>query len=294
VTRILVLGGTGMLGHKLCQVLGPECRTYATFRAPPPEIPGVFNHVEAIVGIDAIDFATVEAAVRRVRPELVVNAIGIVKQREEAKLPIPSILLNSLFPHRVAAVCAAVSASLIHVSTDCVFSGRRGAYREDDIPDPIDLYGRTKLLGELDEPDTLTVRTSMIGRELVGRQGLLEWFLGRSGGRVSGFTGAVFSGLTTAALANIILRVCQSGPRHGMYHVSADAITKHDLLIMLNEAFQTHTTIDRDDRFECDRSLVSERFWTETGLSRPTWSDMIDGLARDPTPYPKKGESPVN
>jgi dTDP-4-dehydrorhamnose reductase len=283
-----------MLGHKLCQVLGPACSTYATFRAPPPKISGVFEHIEARLGVDAVDFTTVEAAIRSIRPDYVINAIGIVKQRDESKLPIPSILLNALFPHRLAAACAGVSARLIQISTDCVFSGRQGGYREDDFPDPVDLYGRTKLLGEVDVQNTITLRTSIIGRELAGHLGLLEWFLSQAGGRVSGFTRAVYSGLTTAALANIILRVCLSGELRGIYHVSSDPITKYDLLFQLNRAFQTHTTIDRDDRFECDRSLISDRFWVEANLQRPKWPEMIDELANDPTPYPKKGEASVH
>jgi dTDP-4-dehydrorhamnose reductase len=283
-----------MLGHKLCQTLGPATEAYATFRSPPPDIPEIFGKTEQLVQVDATDFATVEAALEKVRPDWVINAIGIVKQRGEAKFAIPSISVNALFPHRLAAACARLSARLIHMSTDCVFSGRRGGYREEDSPDPVDLYGRTKLLGEVEASHALTIRTSIIGRELAGHQGLLEWFLNQSGGRVSGFTRAVYSGLTTQALANIMLRICHTDGLHGIYHVSSDAITKHDLLVQLNEALHTHTTIDRDDRVECDRSLVSDRFWRETGLKRPTWSDMIDGIARDPTPYPEKGESPVH
>jgi len=284
-----VLGGAGMLGHKLCQVLGTNFETYATFRAAPPAVPGVYERTKVLSGIDAGDVDQLGATVRRVRPAFVLNAIGLVKQRSEANDPIRAISINSLFPHQVAAICRVEGARLIHISTDCVFSGSRGGYTEDDVPDPVDLYGRSKLLGEMDAEHVLTLRTSIIGRELGAGLGLVEWFLSNAGGRVGGYRNAIYSGLTTRALSLILADVMERSPISGVWHVSSEAITKLDLLRQINEAFGTNTTIDVDDTFRSDRSLVSDRFWAATGIERPTWRTMIREMAADTTPYPQRG-----
>jgi dTDP-4-dehydrorhamnose reductase len=293
--RVLVLGGAGMLGHKLCQILGTRFETYATFRGDPPAVSGVYERVNVLARIDASDVDQVSATVRRVRPDYVLNAIGLVKQRSEARDPIRAISVNSLFPHQVAAICQIESARLIHFSTDCVFSGVRGGYTEDDVPDPVDLYGRSKLLGEIDAAHVLTLRTSIIGREFGVGLGLVEWFLSNAGGRVNGYRNAVYSGLTTRALSLILAAVMERAPLSGVWHVSAQAITKLDLLRRINEAFGTNTTIDIDDTFRSDRSLVSDRFWAATGIERPTWQKMIREMADDTTPYPqRRGASTVH
>src|SRR5438132_12980620 len=267
--RVLVLGGSGMLGHKLCQVLGPMFETSATFRSSPPAISGVFDRINVVKGVDADDISTVSSAIRRLNPEYVINAIGLVKQREEAKQPIPSIRVNSLFPHEVAAACRESSARFIQVSTDCVFSGARGRYTEGDIPDPVDLYGRSKLLGEVDDGLALTLRTSIIGREIGAGVGLVEWFLSQAGTRVRGYANAIYSGLTTEALSHMIAAIIPSGSPHGIWHVASEPITKYDLLVRLNDAFETHTVIERDKDVRCDRSLVDDRFYRETRRTRP-------------------------
>jgi dTDP-4-dehydrorhamnose reductase len=293
--RVLVLGGAGMLGHKLCQMLGSSFETYATFRGDAPAVSGVYERVNVLTRIDASDVDQVSATVRRVRPDYVLNAIGLVKQRSEASDPIQAISINSLFPHQIAAVCRVESARLIHFSTDCVFSGARGGYTEDDIPDPVDLYGRSKLLGEIDAAHVLTLRTSIIGREFGAGLGLVEWFLRNAGGRVNGYRNAVYSGLTTRALSLILAAVMERAPLSGLWHVSAQSITKLDLLRRINEAFGTNTTIDVDDTFRSDRSLVSDRFWAATGIERPTWQTMIREMADDTTPYPqRRGASTVH
>jgi dTDP-4-dehydrorhamnose reductase len=288
--RVLVLGGAGMLGHKLCQVLGTRFDTYATFRGKPPVVQGVYDHTTTLAGIDASEIDQLSATVRRVRPVFVLNAIGLVKQRSEASDPIRAISINSLFPHQVSAICRSEEARLIHISTDCVFSGSRGRYTEDDVPDPTDLYGRSKLLGEVDAEHVLTLRTSIIGRELGAGLGLVEWFLSNAGGRVGGYQNAIYSGLTTRALSLVLASVMDGDvPLSGVWHVSAPPITKLDLLRKINQAFGTNTTIDVDDTFRSDRSLVSDRFWAATGIERPTWHTMIREMANDRTPYPQRG-----
>ena len=275
-----------MLGHKLCQVLSAESATFATFHGAVGNLGAFYGRTEPIPGVDALELDSVSNAVERVRPDVVVNAIGIVKQRSAAADPLPSIGVNSLFPHQLAKLCDAAGARLVHFSTDCVFSGRRGEYREEDTPDPVDLYGRSKLLGEVDGPGALTIRTSIIGRELENMTGLLEWFLGNAGGRVKGFTRVTWSGVTTNFLSEIVARLIREGSSlSGIFHVSGPAISKYQLLVWLNDAFGTRTTIEPDDTVVSDRSLVSDRFWSQTGFRRPTWADMVSELAEEAKTY---------
>jgi len=284
--RVLILGGSGMLGHKLWQVLGPRLDTHVTVRGG--DCDGALEVLDpdrTLVNVSADRFDTVARAVASVRPDVVVNCIGIVKQADAARDPIASISVNSLFPHRLAALCAAEGARLIHVSTDCVFSGRAGRYTEDDIPDPVDLYGRSKLLGEVPDGDCLTVRTSIIGRELSGANGLLEWFLGESGS-VRGFRHAIFSGLTTQALAGVLASIiCDHRALAGIRHVASEPISKLDLLCLLKDALGLDVEIVADDAVVCDRSLDATMVEQEIGLLPAPWAQMVSELAADETPY---------
>ena len=222
--RVLILGGDGMLGHQVFRhfrerhdvrvTLRLDRETYAAY--------GLFEKGTAYDGIDVRQTEALLQVIEDFRPEAVVNAVGIVKQRSEAKEVIPSLEINSLLPHRLALVCRTVGARLVHLSTDCVFSGRKGNYCETDFPDADDLYGRTKFLGEVSESHCLTLRTSMIGPELSRKTGLLEWFLAQRGQTVKGFTKAIFSGFPTSELARIVERVLVEVPTvHGVYHVAA-------------------------------------------------------------------------
>ncbi|MDP8908832.1 MAG: SDR family oxidoreductase [Chloroflexota bacterium] len=285
--RVLVLGGTGMLGHKLWQVFSTCLDAHVTVRASAQAVRRMelFDPSRTIAGVSAERFDTVERAVADVRPDVVVNCIGIVKQLREAHDPIASISINSLFAHRVARLCDVEGARLIQISTDCVFSGRTGGYSERDIPDPVDLYGRSKLLGEVADGDCLTVRTSIIGRELSGASGLVEWFLAQERS-VRGFRRAIFSGLTTAALARVLASViAEHRALRGIRHVASAPISKHDLLCMLSDAYGLTVEIVPDDAVVCDRSLDGSRFEQETGLRAPPWTDMVAQLAADTTPY---------
>lgn len=288
--RLLVLGATGMLGHKLWQEASGSLDTWATVRADSLDGPAatVLDPQRILTGVRADDIASVARAIDECEPDVVVNCIGIVKQADAASDPVPSIQINSLFPHQVAALCGARGKRFIHVSTDCVFSGSRGGYTEDDLPDASDLYGRSKLLGEAAGPGSLTVRTSIVGRELVSSFGLVEWFLGEAGNTVRGFTKAIFSGFTTQALAQVLVEVItEHEGLDGLWHVSAEPIDKNSLLLMLREAFDVEIEIVPDDTVVVDRSLDSGRFRREAGWKPCDWQEMIDRMAADPTPYDK-------
>ena len=288
--KVLILGGNGMLGHKLWQVFRERFDTYVTVRRPLDLAweNVIFDPTRVIQGVSAEDVESVRRALEAVRPDAVVNCIGIVKQAAAANDPLPSIAVNSLFPHQVAELCRSAGARLLHVSTDCVFSGRQGRYTEEDIPDPIDLYGRSKLLGEAAGPGSLTIRTSIIGRELDSSNGLVEWFLAQDGGSVSGYRRAIFSGLTTAAISEELARVLEEHHElEGISHVAAEPIGKYDLLCLLKQAYELDVEISPDDSVVIDRTLNGSAFEQHTGLVAPDWPVMVEAMARDETPYPE-------
>jgi dTDP-4-dehydrorhamnose reductase len=223
------------------------------------------------------------------RPDVVVNCIGVIKQRPAASQPIPSVTLNALFPHRLGAVAERLGARLIHFSTDCVFSGKKGHYTENDSSDAEDLYGRTKYLGEVVAPHALTLRTSMIGRELASHASLLDWFLAQEHGKVRGFTRHVYSGATTPHLAEVVADLVERHPNvSGLYQVTCPTISKYDLLCVLREAFRLEVEIVPDEGPVCDRSMVGDRFDLAVNRKPPDWRTLAQQLASDPTPYARR------
>jgi dTDP-4-dehydrorhamnose reductase len=286
--RAVVLGAAGMLGHRVWRELHEHMDAYAVVRRPFAQYGalGWFDESRVIDGVDVASDDALERAFDVAQPDVVVNAVGIVKQRQDASDAVQSITINALLPHRLASLCGETGSRLIHLSTDCVYSGSRGNYSEADTPDARDLYGRSKLLGEVDAPGCLTMRTSMVGREIGSARGLIEWFLTRRGETAKGFTRARFSGLTTPELSRVIRHVIEHRPElRGVWHVAGEQISKHDLLAMVNRAFGLGTTIVADDSFVCDRTLDASRFMNATGYRPPTWPAMVAELAADPTPY---------
>jgi dTDP-4-dehydrorhamnose reductase len=289
--RVLVLGGTGMLGHKLVQRLAERGLWIATtIRSAMPSAPAaratlgkadqIFERVDVLQ--DDLLAPTIEAAA----PDVVINAVGIIKQIDAAKDPITSISTNALLPHRIAALCMKRGIRLIHFSTDCVFSGRAGPYAENAPPDPQDLYGRSKLLGEPSGPRCLTIRTSIVGRELRGRAGLVEWFISRRGGSAIGHAGALYSGLTTGTMADLAGRLILEHPDlDGLWNVASDAIDKYELLALVNRHYRLGIALARDESPVVDRRLDGSRFRARTGFSASGWDAMIAEMRADTTPY---------
>ncbi|MGH8703252.1 MAG: dTDP-4-dehydrorhamnose reductase family protein [Burkholderiales bacterium] len=282
--RILIFGGDGMLGHRLLQHFstGHETRVTLHRRLSDYSRFSLFDRGNSYDATDVRDSARVAAVVADFRPEAVINAAGIVKQRPEAHAPDVSNEVNAVFPHRLAGLCRAHAARLVHLSTDCVFSGEKGHYSESDRPDPVHLYGETKLRGEVDAPGAITLRTSMIGQELARKSGLVEWFLAQKGKTINGYRKAVFSGFTTAELARLIEMLITRFPdAHGLFHASSAPISKFTLLTALNGKLKLGATIIPDDSVICDRSLDSTRLRRVFGYSPPTWDFMLDELAAD-------------
>jgi dTDP-4-dehydrorhamnose reductase len=287
--KVLILGATGMLGHKLVQTLSSHADTFATVRplTLPQKTEGLFEKVHLLRGVNAENFEHLKTSIDTVQPEVVVNCIGIVKQLAQAQDAIDSISINALLPHLLAKHCMEKSTRLITISTDCVFSGKTGNYSQDDQTDPVDLYGRTKLLGEVCQPNCLTIRTSMIGRQLIGTHGLVEWLLGQNGKRIKGYKRAIFSGFTTNALSRLLIEIIYEHQNlDGLWQVAAQPISKYDLLHLVRDSYALDVEIDQDETFLCDRSLNGQPFSNATGIVSPDWPDMIDRMKNDPTEYP--------
>lgn len=276
--RVLVLGVSGMLGNAMVRVLSESAglKVFGTARSAialryfKPEI-----EQRIITGVDIENQDSLVRVFAKVKPQVVVNCIGLVKQLAEADDPLIALPINAILPHRLARLCELGGARLVHVSTDCVFSGAKGNYAESDSSDAKDLYGRSKFLGEVTEPHTITLRTSIIGRELNSSHGLIDWFLSQEG-RVKGYIKAVFSGLPTVELAQVVRDVVLPHPQlSGLYHVAATPIAKFDLLRMVAEIYGKTIDIVPDDTVVIDRSLNAGRFHKATGYAPPAWPELI-------------------
>lgn len=293
VARVMVLGGAGMLGHKMFQVLreryaGTFCTVRDDLRRPPFDRVELLQGNDVVPGVDVTDFPAIEAVLAAFRPEFVINCVGVIKQRAEAISAIPSVTINSLLPHRLAQLAERWGGRVFHFSTDCVFSGRRGGYVEGDFSDAEDLYGRTKYLGEVSAANALTLRTSIIGRELVEHRSLLDWFLAQAHKTISGYRRVIYSGVTTNHLAELVASIIQEHPRlNGLFQVASESISKYDLLCLLREAYELDVRIEPDDREVSDRSMRCDRLREATGYICPPWPVLARQLAEDETPYGK-------
>jgi dTDP-4-dehydrorhamnose reductase len=231
--------------------------------------------------VDADNFDTVIRALASIQPDVVINCIGLIKQLPIASDPLSAITVNAQLPHRISLISRAAGARMIHISTDCVFNGMNGNYTEDDLSSAEDLYGQTKYLGEVSYPHCVTLRTSIIGHELKGRYGLIDWFLGQQG-IIRGFTKAIYTGFPTMELARVISDyILPNEELNGVYHVSTDPISKYELLKLVAEKYGKRITIEPYDDFALDRSLDSSRFRSLTGYVTPTWSHLVDAMYHD-------------
>jgi dTDP-4-dehydrorhamnose reductase len=279
--RVLVLGASGMLGNAVFRFLAdsPDHIVFGSVRsARAVSLFSPDKRGQIIVGTDALEFDSLTRLFAAARPDIVVNCIGVVKQLAEAGDPLIAIPINSILPHRLACLSAAAGARFVHMSTDCVFSGKKGMYREDDFADCNDLYGRSKYLGEVDYPHAITLRTSIIGHEMSGEHGLLNWFLSQEG-QVKGFTRAIFSGLPTVEIARVIRDfVLPNAGLHGIYHLSAEPISKFNLLGLIAQNYGKSIDIAPDAQLVIDRSLDSSLFRTASGYMPPSWASLVQSM----------------
>ena len=228
-----------------------------------------------IVGVEVDNIDHLTTLFATVKPHIVINCVGLVKQLAQSEDPLLAIPINAILPHRLAKFCSMIEARFIHISTDCVFSGNQGMYSEQDIPDAMDVYGRSKLLGEVDYPNAVTLRTSIIGHELTQSRSLIGWFLSQTD-QVKGYNRAIFSGLPTVELARVIRDyVLKDNNLRGLYHVSSAPINKYDLLSLVSQCYGHAIDIIEDDTLIIDRSLNSTRFKLATNYRPPAWPELV-------------------
>jgi dTDP-4-dehydrorhamnose reductase len=282
VKKVIILGASGMLGHKMLQILSRRFDTYGTIRKTTSDILKSYCLYDAI---DVNNFSSVLKVLGKVKPDVIVNCIGIVKQLPESNDWNISHAVNSELPHKLDTYAQSHDSQLIHFSSDCVFDGTWGLYTERNIPNATDIYGRTKFSGEV--PNALTLRTSIIGREISTCHGLLEWFLSKRGMKVQGYTKAVFSGVTTNELSQLVSDIIYADSNiKGLYHVASKPISKFDLLTKINEYIDDKVDIEPVDGEVINRSLSGYKLEREIGYKAPSWDDMIkDMLVKDKTNY---------
>ena len=276
--KVLVIGASGMIGSTVLRVLSEkkDWEIYGTVRNG--NLNRFFSReiTERLVeGVDVEHPDVMLKVLDDIRPDVVINCAGLTKHKPEADDPLISIPINTLMPHRLAGLCKLIGARLIHVSTDCVFSGEKGGYSESDFADARDVYGKSKSLGEVMYPHTITLRTSTIGHELQSKYGLLDWFLSQEG-RCKGYTRAIFSGMPTVIFAQVIRDVVIPHKElSGLYHVAAKPINKFDLLKKIADVYGKSIEIVADDGLVIDRSLDAGRFREATGYVALEWAEMI-------------------
>ena len=279
--RVLILGVSGMLGNAMMLKLSgnPKLEVFGTLRSA-----SALRHFDAetagriLTGVDVENHDVLTSTLARVRPDVVINCVGLVKQLADANDPLVALPINAMLPHRLVRLCALGNARLVHISTDCVFNGKRGMYLETDASDAEDLYGRSKYIGEVSAPHAITLRTSIIGHELASNHGLVDWFLSQTGS-VKGFARAIFSGLPTDELAQVISDFVLPKPEiSGVFHVASAPISKYDLLKLVAEAYGKEITIERDDAFTIDRSLMADKFAAATGYTAKSWPQLVKNM----------------
>lgn len=279
--KVLVIGASGMIGSTVLRVLSEKNDSDVFGSIRDGSCKRFFSESIAarlVAGVDVEQTDHLVKLLDQIRPDVVVNCAGLTKHKPEADDPLVSIPINTLMPHRLAGLCKFIGARLIHISTDCVFSGAKGSYVEDDFADASDVYGKSKALGELHYPHTVTLRTSTIGHELQSQYGLLDWFLAQEG-RCKGYSRAIFSGLPTVVFAQIIRDlVIPNLSLSGLYHVAAKPINKLDLLTLIANVYGKEIDIIPDDKLILDRSLDAKRFQLATGYTAPEWTELINTM----------------
>ena len=280
--KILVLGITGMLGSAVFKALceSKQFQVWGSQRSLSchPKL-AALPSAGILTGVDVLDQDTLVNTFAKVKPDVVINCVGLIKQLGHANDPLVALPINAMLPHRLLRLCNLLGSRLIHISTDCVFNGKKGNYLESDPSDAEDLYGRSKYIGELhDSPNAITLRTSIIGHELGTSFALLEWFLAQQGS-VKGFSKAIFSGVPTCELARVIIEYVLPKPQlYGLYHVAAEPISKLNLLQLVAKEYGVQTTINPDSGLVIDRSLCAERFQQASGYTAPKWPDLIQKM----------------
>tara|TARA_R110002072_G_scaffold302681_1_gene487257 strand:+ start:5427 stop:6335 length:909 start_codon:yes stop_codon:yes gene_type:complete len=283
--NVLVLGATGMLGNAMFRVLGADERLNVcgvvrdVDRAQ--RLLGLTTEENLFGGFDAYEPSTLEPLLQANHAPIIVNCVGLIKQFSSGNKVLEATPINAMLPHKLGQLAEEYAGRLIHFSTDCVFSGRKGDYVETDTPDARDVYGLTKYLGEVSDPHALTLRTSIIGHELSSSISLIDWFLSQDG-NVNGFRKAIFSGLPTVELARAVRdHVVPNAAMSGLYHISAEPIDKYSLLSLVKAIYGHDVIVEPQEEFIIDRSLDSTKFRNATGWTPASWPELLESMHAD-------------
>lgn len=285
--KILVLGASGLIGHKLFQTMKDAGHdVYGVLHGEKTSFPEVdFLQKDSVIeSVDVLDFDKLHGILYAIQPNVVLNCVGITKRKEEVNDPFQAISVNALFPHKLANLAKDMNFRVIHFSTDCVFNGELGNYNEESNTTGEDAYGKTKALGEIRYPHTLTIRSSFIGRELAGKTELLEWLISENGNTIKGFTQAWYSGVSTIFMAKTVLDIIENYPDiSDLYQLAIpEPISKYDLLCLARDAFQLDIEIIPDGNFEIKPTLDGSKLTNAMDLTIPSWQEMMNELAADP------------
>jgi len=289
IKKILIFGASGMLGHMLIRVLSPHHHVVGTTSSKHDEkspLARILSEENWVDQVDVRNLPTVEKTIREIEPDVVINCVGLTKQKMEAESSGNAIQLNSLFPHQLAEICHKSNIRFIHFSTDCVFQGTSGIKRLSDTPNATDLYGLSKLLGEVSTWPCLTLRTSIVGRQLFGSESLFEWARSQRGKVVNGYKNAIYTGLTTLQLSQIIKRLIEDFPElSGIHQVASSPISKFELISKLNNHLKLNLRIKLETEFYCDRTLDGTEFNQLTNIDIPSWDEMLTEFSADQSFY---------
>lgn len=283
--RVLVLGASGLLGHMLVRVLSENHTVFGTTLSPYTGSSPLLRILPRENWFDTVNACTIEAVeqiISDVKPDVVLNGVGLIKQKMTPSVNSYAIQINSLFPHQLLELCKKTETRLIHFSTDCVFEGTPGVKYVTDAPTATDIYGLSKLLGEVQEDPALTLRTSVVGRQLFGAESLFEWAISQRGKTVSGFKNAIYTGLTTHELSYVVKRIIEEQPKLvGLFQVASEPISKYELLAKLNVMLNLGLTIEPNTDFYCDRTLDGSVFSDLTNIEIPSWDNMLTKFSAD-------------
>ena len=277
--KIIILGADGMIGHKIFQSLSSrDFRLIITSKKSKNKLPYIFNNSD-FIPIDILD-NSIEPVLDKFSPNYIINCIGITTRRIKNQKLNDIRYINSKFPHILSNWAEENNSRLIHFSTDCVFSGNKGNYNELSITDADDLYGKSKAKGEiLNNTSTLTIRSSMIGREIYNFTELLEWVISNNNSDIHGYTKAIYSGVTTLWMGELINELIQKNYNlSGLYNISSTPISKYDLICKIKDNFNLKIKIQKNSEYYSNKSLISDKFFKKTKIPRPSWDSMLKNL----------------
>ena len=283
--KILVFGATGMIGHKMFQLLTMNnLEASGTVRHAPANYLSVsfFANQRIIPSIDVTKLASVQSLLNSRNPDIIINCVGITLRKPEIKDEELCVKVNAEFPHFLKKYVEVNKKYLIHFSTDCVFSGKADSYTEDSKPDATDVYGRTKALGEVSGDHALTLRGSQLGSEVFGKSELLEWAIAQSGQSIKGYDQAIYSGVTTNGVADLVADLIQRPKRlTGLYQVASQPISKYDLLCKVNQIFKLRMKIEPDSSYKNRKVLSAAKIASEIGYRCASWDQMLQQTYQD-------------